>query len=246
MERILYVDVDSLRPDHLGCYGYHRDTSPTIDRLAADGRRFENYYASDAPCLPSRTALFSGRFGVHTGVVNHGGLTANPRSLGARRRFRTSGGFRSLPEALRQAGLATATISPFPSRHSAWHVLDGFETWEDTGGYGEEGADEIAPVAERWLAEHAAEEGWFLHVNFWDPHVPYDVPEEYGNPFADDPAPDWPDEATIREHYGSYGPHSARDLLDFGANPERPREPAAIGSRADFETYVDGYDVGVR
>ncbi len=35
--RILYIDIDSLRPDHLGCYGYHRNTSPTIDRIAASG-----------------------------------------------------------------------------------------------------------------------------------------------------------------------------------------------------------------
>ena len=76
--RILYIDVDSLRPDHLGCYGYHRDTSPTIDALASEGVRFNNVYASDAPCLPSRTALWSGRFGFHTGVVNHGGTAAQP------------------------------------------------------------------------------------------------------------------------------------------------------------------------
>jgi arylsulfatase A-like enzyme len=37
--RILYIDVDALRADHLGCYGYHRDTTPTIDRLAAEGVR---------------------------------------------------------------------------------------------------------------------------------------------------------------------------------------------------------------
>ena len=61
--RILYVDIDTLRADHLGCYGYHRDTSPNIDALAQQGTRFENCYVSDAPCLPSRTALWSGRCG---------------------------------------------------------------------------------------------------------------------------------------------------------------------------------------
>ena len=39
--RILYVDIDTLRPDHLGCYGYQRSTSPNIDALAAGGERFQ-------------------------------------------------------------------------------------------------------------------------------------------------------------------------------------------------------------
>lgn len=246
MDRILYIDIDSLRPDHLGCYGYHRNTSPTIDKLARNGRVYSNVYASDAPCLPSRTAFFSGRFGFHTGVVNHGGSTADPRSLGNNRRFRSDGPFRSLPECFRQLGYSTASISPFPSRHAAWHILDGFETWIDTGGYGEEGAEVIAPAAERWLDEHAAEQGWFLHVNFWDPHIPYDTPLSYGNPFESDPAPEWPDASTIRRHYQSYGPHSAHDLLDFSANPAGPREPSEIANRNDFKQYIDGYDVGIR
>ncbi|MFN2111024.1 MAG: sulfatase-like hydrolase/transferase, partial [Anaerolineae bacterium] len=76
--RILYIDIDTLRPDHLGCYGYHRNTSPNLDALAQNGVRFKNCYTSDAPCLPSRTALWSGRFGFHTGVVNHGGTAAQP------------------------------------------------------------------------------------------------------------------------------------------------------------------------
>ena len=70
--RILYIDIDSQRPDHFGCYGYHRKTSPNIDRIAARGVRFDNDYVTDAPCLPSRTAMWSGRFGIHTGVINHG------------------------------------------------------------------------------------------------------------------------------------------------------------------------------
>src|SRR6266581_2484069 len=90
--RILYIDIDSLRPDHLGCYGYtpSRDTSPNIDSLAQQGVRFDNCYVSDAPCLPSRTALWSGRFGIHNGVINHGGIAADPFIEGAGRMFRST------------------------------------------------------------------------------------------------------------------------------------------------------------
>ncbi len=56
--RILMLDLDTLRPDHLGCYGYSRNTSPTIDSIARSSIRFDEYYCSDAPCLPSRAALF--------------------------------------------------------------------------------------------------------------------------------------------------------------------------------------------
>ncbi len=68
--RILYIDIDTLRPDHLGCYGYHRNTSPNIDAIAANGTRFTSVYASDVPCLPSRTALVTGTFGIRNGE-NH-------------------------------------------------------------------------------------------------------------------------------------------------------------------------------
>lgn len=51
--RILYVDCDTLRPDHLGCYGYPRNTSPNIDSVATDAVCFDECYCSDAPCLPS-------------------------------------------------------------------------------------------------------------------------------------------------------------------------------------------------
>ena len=74
--RIVYIDIDTLRPDHLGCYGYHRNTSPNIDALAAEGVRFENCYVSDSPCLPSRAALYSGKCGIRNGAVNHGGARA--------------------------------------------------------------------------------------------------------------------------------------------------------------------------
>ena len=50
--------------------------------------RFDEYYCSDAPCLPSRAALFSGRFGIHNGISNHGGTAADMRLLGRERGMR--------------------------------------------------------------------------------------------------------------------------------------------------------------
>ncbi len=47
--RIIYIDIESQRPDHLGCYGYHRNTTPCIDALACEGVRFDKVYAADAP-----------------------------------------------------------------------------------------------------------------------------------------------------------------------------------------------------
>ena len=93
--RVLLLDLDSTRPDHLGCYGYHRNTSPNIDRIAAEGVRFDNYYTSDAPCFPSRTALMTGKFGIHNGVVGHGGTAADVRHEGITRTSATSWGRRA-------------------------------------------------------------------------------------------------------------------------------------------------------
>lgn len=140
-------------------------------------------------------------------------------------------------------------ISPFPSRHDAWHVLDGIREYIDPGRNGMDRADEIYPLVESWLDEHAANDDWFLHVNLWDPHVPYDTPMEYGNPFADDPPPKWVTEDTIAEHYDGYGPHSAREVHGvppgFGGTLDLPRVPDEIASLEDFDQYVDGYDVGI-
>lgn len=103
--RILYVDIDTLRPDHLGCYGYPRATSTNIDKVAEDSVRFTDVYCSDAPCLPSRAALMTGRFGIHTGCVGHGGVNAEMRWEGRNRGMADFNGRYNLPAVLRRAGM---------------------------------------------------------------------------------------------------------------------------------------------
>ena len=68
--KTILISLDTLRADHLGCYGYARDTSPNIDALARQGARFDRCYATDVPTIPSYTAVLSGQIGTKTGVVS--------------------------------------------------------------------------------------------------------------------------------------------------------------------------------
>ncbi|MFA4944606.1 MAG: sulfatase [Lentisphaeria bacterium] len=247
--RILCLDLDTLRPDHLGCYGYHRNTSPNLDWIASQGVRFENYYCSDAPCLPSRAALMTGRFGIHSGVVGHGGTAADPRLEGRPRGFRDSSATANLPALLRRCGLRTASISPFADRHSAWWFNAGFnEVMDIAARKGEESAEEITPVALDWLGRNAKQDNWFLHINYWDPHTPYRAPAAFGNPFAADPLPAWLTDEVFQKHLQAVGPHTAREvnMYDDRESPDYPRQPGALHTLADLRRLIDGYDCGIR
>ena len=245
--RLLYLDLDTLRPDHLGCYGYGRRTSPHIDRVAAEGVRFENCYASDAPCLPSRAALMSGRFGIHTGAVGHDGTCADMRLEGPARGFRSTLSFSSLPALLKGAGLHTAYIGGFGERHSAWTFYAGFREIHDTGMGGMESAEHVTPTALEWIERHAREDNWYLQVNYWDPHTPYRAPADFGNPFAADPLPAWLTEDLIRAHRRLAGPHGAQEvsMYDNRTDPKFPRHPGEVRDMEELRRLIDGYDCGV-
>jgi len=246
--RVLFLDLDTLRPDHLGCYGYARNTSPTLDRIAAQGIRFDNYHCSDAPCLPSRAALMSGRFGIHTGAVGHGGTAADIRLEGSPRDFRDTLASESLPTVFRRAGMRTVSISPFAERHSSWTFYAGFNEMHNTGRGGGESAEEITPVALDWIERNAASDNWFLHVNYWDPHTPYRAPAEFGNPFENDPLPAWLTDDVVAAHNRLPGPHGSLEINMFDNTefPQWPRHPGEVRDQAGVRRMIDGYDCGIR
>jgi arylsulfatase A-like enzyme len=255
--RVLLVDIDSLRPDHLGCYGYGRDTSPTLDRLAAEGVAFDRCFVSDSPCLPSRTALATGRHGLKSGVVTHfgSGQWYDEPGEGHSPDPDRPLGFRYLSE----NGVHTASISGFSKRHLAYHFGVSFrESIQPTAQTGGEQASDITPVALDWLDRHAAEDDWLLHVNYWDVHHPYsgidDVVEEVRD---SGPAAPWPDRAAIDAQRGVTGPRSA----DLWPDPDRYRDaerrgglvehgewgmPVRVEDRGDVEHILDGYDASIR
>ncbi|MEM6391371.1 MAG: sulfatase [Planctomycetota bacterium] len=251
--RILYLDLDALNPTHLSCYGYPRRTSPTIDALAARGLRASNVYCSDAPCLPSRTAFYSGRFGIQTGVVGHGGTAADPKPQGPSRGFKDRYTLDGLAGQLTQRGYHTAMISPFGDRHSAHHFYAGFREVHNTGKGGMEIAYEVEPVLHRWLDDHAADDRWYLHLNFWDIHTPYRTPDGFGDPFKDEPLPGWYTQELVERHVRNTGPHSALDQGMYGPMNEGQefrgaieRFPRTIESLDDLRVMINGYDAAIR
>ncbi len=245
---ILYIDIDTLRPDHMSCYGYARQTTPNIDRLAARGIRFGGVYASDSPCLPSRSALASGRFGFSTGVINHGGRRAEPYPSGPDRGRQSRVAVESWPSRLGGAGYWCASISTFAERHSAFHWYAGFNEVLNLGTGGLETADQVGAAAIDWLRRRGRDGDWLLHVHLWDPHTPYRTPEGYGEPFGGQPARTWIDESVIAAHRRLSGPHSAQEVTGWGPSPARaayPRQPQEIVTGRDVEVMIDGYDIGV-
>lgn len=246
--KVLFIDIDTLRPDHMSCYGYGRKTTPNIDAVADEGVRFENYYCSDAPCLPSRAALVSGTFGIKNGITGHGGTTADRRPGGVKRNFQDYRDTWNFHNIFRRAGMYAASVSTFPERHSAWWFQAGFNETYNEGDRGMESGETVLPYALDWLDRNKDREDWYLHVHFWDPHTPYRAPESFGNPFADQPLSDeWIDDKVFAKHRQHVGPHSAREIVMFDDRdlPQYPRYLSRLENLEDVRKLIDGYDCGV-
>ena len=223
--RVLLVFFDTMRHDHAGCYGYARDTTPNIDRLAAEGALFKNSYCTDVPTQPCYTSVFTGKRGMTTGVDCHG------------QREETIGGrTATFPQVLAENGIVTAAVSTL-YRFRRWfakgfthYMQPSMKTWLQ-----HVTADQVNEQAVPWLRAHASED-FFLFLHYWDPHTPYNLaPESYlkrfysGDPY--DPA------------NRSLDDLRSRPIMDFfisgGAVPELRR------GLTDFEYPIAQYDAEI-
>ena len=247
--RILYVDVDTLRPDHLAPYGYHRSTAPNMERLAERSVLFDRYYCSDSPCLPSRASLSNGQFGITNGVIGHFGRAGQ---------FRLDPGHGPAPgrpllgQRLAEHGWYTAAVSMFAERHRAYWFCGNYrEVIRASSELNDEQAHQINPVALDWIRRNRDRDNWFLHVHYWEPHTDYLIsPEWVERAAATGPVQAWPDDETIADHGARiYGPRSALDLHYTRSGPRKSAVPHAmpdaIRSREDFELLINGYDATI-
>lgn len=247
--RVLMFDIDTLRADHMGCYGYGRATTPVMDAIADEGVRFADYYCPNAPCLPSRASMVSGQYGIHTGIVGHGGTAADLRLQGASRSFTDDLSENTLFMQFRRAGFHTVSFSTFAERHSAWWFNAGFHECYNVGRRGGESAEMVTPHVLDWLRRNGQTDNWMLHIHYWDPHTPYRTPEDYQNPLADTPLPDdWITPEIFAEHLRHIGPHGANEINMWNSdgNAAWPKHPGSLKTPEDAKRFLNLYDEGIR
>jgi len=175
---LLLVTIDTLRADHLSCYGYERETSPRLDAFVARGTRFELGFSASPRTLPSHASLLTGLYPSFHSVGHENS------------RFALEGSFVTLAEHCRAAGMRTAAIVSNPVLHRRSGLAQGFETYDDRFPDAEPGRPAREKIAERTasaalqrLAELAGGR-FFLWVHFQDPHGPYAPPAPFDEAFA--------------------------------------------------------------
>ncbi len=223
---ILLITIDTLRADHLSSYGYPRATSPVIDKLAAEGVRFDNASVQWPKTGPSFASIFTATYPKDNGIVRKVGIPM-PQ------------GFRMLAEVLQSQGYETHAVVSNGALGSEFGFGQGFETylesWKSPPPTSD--ADNTAAATVNTLA-YAIIEGldgkrpYFLWVHYLDPHAPYTPPGEWSDRFQDD---QW------------YSPEPKVDI-----RRDRPRmQMTGIGSsqvldgRDELGFYVARYDAEI-
>jgi len=171
---ILLIVCDTMRVDHLRCYGYFRNTTPNIDRIAKDGVIFEDFYTAGSPTGPSFTCMYTGLHTIHHRFYRFS--RPNERQV--------DDTIFTMPEILKTCGYTTAAFDNlinFPPHSKHW--VRGYDFYINP-------SPEAFMFPPRLMAEHVnrrlipwikdhADEKFFLFVHYWDPHLPYNQPQKY-------------------------------------------------------------------
>lgn len=226
---ILLIVVDTARADHFSSNGYARDTTPAITELGREGAVYLHAYAPSPWTLPSHASLFTGLY-----PSSHGADSGHLR-LDDKLPF--------LARRLRDAGYRTQAYVENPWVGKDYNFHPGFDTFDEVwrgvrGTEGDMGAAEVSGKVERWLAwrdqnADARARPFFIFINYFEPHLPYNPPEPERSRFlargdakgdrAAAPAPDverlrrfkHPEEVRQILGAGSLGPDDFRTLSDL-------------------------------
>jgi arylsulfatase A-like enzyme len=164
---VIILDIDTLRADHLGCYGYDRETSPNIDALGAESYRFEWALAQAPNTPPSQTSILTSLYPSTHGMFGQDDRV--PQEV------------TTLAEAVAQAGYATAAFVDGGWMSPHFGIDQGFQVYDSKA---ERGLAKIGPKAIKWLRRNA-HRNFLLLIHTYDVHSSYDPPAEYRPLFLD-------------------------------------------------------------
>jgi len=214
--KFLFIDIGSLRADHLGCYGYKRPTSPSIDKIAEEGLLCSAAFSSDATNAGARASILSGRLGIETGVVTDGLMSDvidkhTPISfdgLGSQRPM--------LTEYLAANGIKTAAITPFGRQNARWFYTGWQEVYDNLPAISpiDIDAKAINKTAEKWLNQNAKND-FFLYLTYNNLDQISDSPlteneANYLDSLATHGEPSVPDEKSFKDHHNLHAVFSPR------------------------------------
>jgi arylsulfatase A-like enzyme len=164
---VLVICLDTLRADHVGAYGYPLDTSPTLDRLAAEGTLFEWTIAPAEATLPSHVSIFTSRLPSSHGVWNHHHELTDDQV--------------TLAEVFREEGYRTAAFVDAGHLLGLFGFTQGFDRYHDRYKRLEGSVD----LALDWLEGVSPDDRFFLFVHGYDVHAPYAPWSPYRDQFVD-------------------------------------------------------------
>ncbi|HTT61262.1 MAG TPA: sulfatase [Bryobacteraceae bacterium] len=204
---IILISADSLRANHLGCYGYKLPTSPNIDAFACQGTLFEKTFAPAIPTQPSHTTIFTGQHAITHGIVAHGGKA----KLGRSTPF--------LPEILFGEGYTTVAVDTL-FRERIWFGR-GWEYIIDPSlhhlFYASVTQEELNDRAIHWM-KTVPSRPFFMFIHYWDVHYPYVPPDRMRGLFYKGGNPTDPNNHTLDEWWDHPVGAMARDTWLRTAN----------------------------
>jgi arylsulfatase A-like enzyme/Flp pilus assembly protein TadD len=180
---VVVITVDTLRADHVGCYGYKQIHTPNIDALAADGVRFEHAFTPVPITLPAHTVIFTGTYPTLNGMHDFSGNRLNAQQP-------------TLASTLKSHGYATAAVVGSAVLDSRFGLNRGFDFYYDHFDFNrlqESNLDEmerpgnvVADEALDWLGKNY-QKRFFLWMHLYDPHYPYRPPSPYSQEYKSHP-----------------------------------------------------------
>lgn len=187
---VILITIDTLRADHVGCYGDRAARTPTLDALAAEGIRFTQAFTPSPITNTSHASILTGLLPSSHGVTDFGIPLAGHTTLAELLKARgyQTGAF------IGAVILDSASLSPGFDR--GFDFYDNFpadapasgKDGKPTSRFGrvERRAAEVIAHAEQWLAAHPRSAGpRFVWIHLYDPHDPYEPPEPFATQFKD-------------------------------------------------------------